>query len=217
MELPPPRGRHEAVQLPKGRPNRVTPRRQHSSSLTAVTRPHIPPALALRVLFVRLERIPRGRAVLNLRTAFAGVLTLVCWSSAPAGAAARTDIAARLLAMHNIERARTGAAPLQWDPQLSAAAAAYGPVLARLGRLQHSPRANRRGQSENLWMGTRGFFSPGQMVGSWIAEKRYFGGVSIQTSAPPAGGSTCRITLRSSGGARRGSAAPSIPAGTTII
>ncbi len=64
--------------------------------------------------------------------------------------------------------------PLQWDPQLAAAAASYGPYLARIGRLQHSPRNVRPGQRENLWMGSRGAFSPEQMVGSWIDEKRAF-------------------------------------------
>ena len=80
----------------------------------------------------------------------------------------------RLLAAHNRERARMGIAPLQWDPALAAAAASYGPALARIGRLQHSPRAGRDGQRENLWMGTRGAFSPEQMVGNWIAEKSYY-------------------------------------------
>lgn len=82
--------------------------------------------------------------------------------------------ASRLLAAHNLERLRMGVAPLRWDPSLAAAAASYGPVLARLGRLKHSPRANRPGQLENLWMGTRGAFRPEQMVGNWIAEKAYF-------------------------------------------
>lgn len=67
-----------------------------------------------------------------------------------------------------------GVAPLRWDPSLAAAAASYGPVLARAGRLQHSPRATRPGQRENLWRGTRGAFSPEQMVSSWIGEKRAF-------------------------------------------
>ena len=84
------------------------------------------------------------------------------------------DATARLLASHNIERARVHSPPLQWDPQLAAAAASYGPTLARLGRLQHSPRSSRPGQRENLWMGTRGAFSPEQMVGSWINERRMF-------------------------------------------
>jgi len=82
--------------------------------------------------------------------------------------------AARLLAAHNRERARLGVSPLQWDPALAAAAASYGPTLARLGGLRHSARADRLGQRENLWMGTRGAFSPEQMVGNWVAERAYF-------------------------------------------
>lgn len=91
-------------------------------------------------------------------------------NNAPGVAAAST----RLLAMHNQERARVGVAPLQWDPVLAAAAASYGPTLEALGGLRHSPRAGRPGQRENLWMGSRGAFSPEQMVGGWIAEKREF-------------------------------------------
>jgi hypothetical protein len=108
------------------------------------------------------------------------MLTLLCaFASASAATAAsysRTAIepAARLLAIHNLERARVKAPPLQWDPQLAAAAASYGTVLARLGRLEHSPRASRRGQRENLWMGPRGIYSPEQMVGGWIAERAMF-------------------------------------------
>lgn len=67
-----------------------------------------------------------------------------------------------------------GVAPLAWDPALAAAAASYGPVLSASGRLQHSPRASRPGQRENLWRGTRASYSPEQMVGSWIAERHYF-------------------------------------------
>ena len=79
-----------------------------------------------------------------------------------------------MLAGHNRERARFRLPPLRWDPALAASAAAYGPTLARLGALRHSPRASRPGQSENLWMGTRSAFTPAQMVGSWLSERRYF-------------------------------------------
>lgn len=92
-----------------------------------------------------------------------------------AGYWAATDTAAaRILAAHNRERARVGVAPLRWDPVLAASAASYGPTLARLGGLRHSPKAERQGQRENLWMGTRGAYSPEQMVGNWIAEKAYY-------------------------------------------
>jgi hypothetical protein len=83
-------------------------------------------------------------------------------------------ISMRLLVAHNRERTLAGVPPLQWDPVLAAAAAAYGQTLAATGRLQHSPRAARPGQRENLWMGTRGAFSPEQMIASWTAEKRLF-------------------------------------------
>jgi len=81
---------------------------------------------------------------------------------------------ARLLAAQNHERALVGLGPLQWDPALASAAASYGPSLAAIGRLQHSPRETRRGQRENLWRGTRGAFTPEQMIASWAAEKRFF-------------------------------------------
>ncbi|HEX8194095.1 MAG TPA: CAP domain-containing protein [Allosphingosinicella sp.] len=81
---------------------------------------------------------------------------------------------ARILALHNRERAAAGVPPLAWDAALASAAASYGPALAARGRLVHSPAASRPGQGENLWMGTRGSFSIEEMVGSWAAEKRLF-------------------------------------------
>lgn len=103
-------------------------------------------------------------------------LALASVSAVPAEGASyySQSMASRLLAAHNAERARVGVAPLRWDPALAASAAAYGPMLARLGRLQHSPRGMRPGQRENLWMGSRGAFSPEQMVGNWISEKAYY-------------------------------------------
>ena len=80
----------------------------------------------------------------------------------------------RLLALHNRERAATGARPLVWDPALARAAAAYGPALAKLGKLAHSAPATRPGQGENLWMGTRGAYSLEEMGGGWVGEKSLF-------------------------------------------
>jgi hypothetical protein len=94
--------------------------------------------------------------------------------AAPAAAQALDPISIRLLASQNAERARVGVPPLAWDRALAASAASYGPVLAALGRLQHSPRDTRPGQRENLWMGTRGAFSPERMVSTWISERRFF-------------------------------------------
>ena len=87
---------------------------------------------------------------------------------------AQPNLAQQILAAHNLERGRWRLAPLQWDPALAASAKSYGPTLSRLGRLEHSPRTARAGQGENLWMGTRGAFSPEQMVGGWLSERNEF-------------------------------------------
>lgn len=90
-------------------------------------------------------------------------------------AAFDSTLPARLLVAHNAVRQAVGVAPLRWDPALAMSAAAYGPPLAALGgRLQHSPRAGRPGQAENLWMGSRGAYTPEQMVGYWIDERNQF-------------------------------------------
>ena len=80
-------------------------------------------------------------------------------------------VSKQLLDAHNLERAQVGVPPLQWDPALALAAMSYGPALAASGGLQHSPRASRPGQRENLWRGTAYAFLPVQMVGSWAAER----------------------------------------------
>jgi Cysteine-rich secretory protein family len=85
-----------------------------------------------------------------------------------------TRLEARLLALHNRERAAAGAPPLVWDARLAAAAASYGPALERLGKLAHSLPATRPGQGENLWMGTRDAYGLDEMAGGWAAEKSLF-------------------------------------------
>lgn len=80
-------------------------------------------------------------------------------------------LAARILAVHNRERAMVGAAPLQWDPTLAAHAAGYGPVLASLRTLVHSPRAGRPGERENLAMAWHSTMSPEALVDLWSREK----------------------------------------------
>jgi hypothetical protein len=95
-------------------------------------------------------------------------------SAASASIEPESNIPARILALHNRERAAVGAPPLAWDPALANAAASYGPALASLGRLQHSPRETRPGQRENLAMGSTGYFALEDLVGFWIDEKRNF-------------------------------------------
>ena len=94
---------------------------------------------------------------------------------APAAAAANnvaSQFPARVLAVHNAARADAGVQPLAWDPALGQAAASYAMQLALTNSFHHSDRRARPGTGENLWMGTRGAFSYGAMVGRWASERR---------------------------------------------
>jgi hypothetical protein len=82
------------------------------------------------------------------------------------------ELAQRLLDAHNRERALVGAPPLQWDADLAAHAASYGPVLASLRHLVHSPREGRPGERENLAMAWHGTMTAQQLVNMWSSEKQ---------------------------------------------
>src|SRR4051794_37911724 len=75
---------------------------------------------------------------------------------APKLAGATGELTTRLLDAHNRERAAVGSPPLEWDPYLAASARSYGPTLASLHSLVHSPRGTRPGQRENLAMAWHG-------------------------------------------------------------
>lgn len=81
-------------------------------------------------------------------------------------------VEARLLAAHNREREQMGAPALAWDERLAGEAREWAGELVRVRALRHSGGSKGSGEGENLWMGTAGYFSPEQMVGAWIAEKR---------------------------------------------
>jgi hypothetical protein len=112
----------------------------------------------------------RGRLKAIAPTLLIMALSAPALSQAPA----LDPISMGLLIAQNRERALAGVPPLQWDPALAAAALSYGPPLAAVGTLQHSPKESRPGQRENLWMGTAGAYSPEQMVATWSAERRFF-------------------------------------------
>lgn len=89
-----------------------------------------------------------------------------------------TDTAAnfdqRLLTAHNRERALLGLEPLNWNPALVQSAQRWADHLAATGRFEHSHDDPYEPEGENLWAGTRGYYSPEQMVDAWAREKRYF-------------------------------------------
>lgn len=77
----------------------------------------------------------------------------------------------RLLAAHNRERAAMGVPPLVWDGKLEANARAWATELARTGRFEH---ARQDDQGENITKGTRGGYTPEEMVRTWIAERAQY-------------------------------------------
>lgn len=88
------------------------------------------------------------------------------------GTIERPNFNARLLAAHNVERARLGVPSLDWDPALAADARAWAGELAATGRFEHSPdEPGKPIEGENLWAGTPRAYSPEAMVGLWVAER----------------------------------------------
>ncbi len=91
----------------------------------------------------------------------------------PTSSAPSDQTESRLLAAHNSERARAGAAPLIWSEELEDEAREWAQELMATGRFAHDPSMH--GHGENLWSGwgSRNF-TPEEMVGEWIAEKANF-------------------------------------------
>ena len=86
-----------------------------------------------------------------------------------------TNFDSRLLAAHNRERTAAGVQPLAWSDALAADAAEWAATLADMNDLEHAEDEDEANpQGENLWLGTRASYSPEEMVGMWIAEKRHF-------------------------------------------
>lgn len=86
----------------------------------------------------------------------------------------RSNFDARVLAAQNRERAVLGVEPLRWDPALAAAAREWADHLADTGGFHHAPENHADPQGENLWAGTRGYYSAEAMVDGWVREKRFF-------------------------------------------
>lgn len=80
----------------------------------------------------------------------------------------------RILAAHNAARSAIGLAPLTWNARMAEDARQWAVHLAQTGEFSHAGSAGRSGNGENLWAGTKGRYSPDDMVGAWTAEKRFF-------------------------------------------
>lgn len=80
----------------------------------------------------------------------------------------------RILAAHNRERLELGLPSLSWNDTLAQSAQRWADYLASTGRFEHAPENHDAPEGENLWAGTKGYFSPEEMVDAWIREKQFF-------------------------------------------
>lgn len=91
-----------------------------------------------------------------------------------AGSRAEGQTRQSLLAAHNEERGLLGIAPLRWNKVLEREAQEWAQYLAWRDTLQHSSYEQRNGTGENLWVGTRGFYSPREMFEAFTRKKHEF-------------------------------------------
>src|SRR6185312_13146413 len=80
----------------------------------------------------------------------------------------------RVLIAHNRERQDLGLVPLRWNPALARTAQIWADHLAATGRFEHAPENRNAPEGENLWAGTKGYYTPEAMVQAWIREKKFF-------------------------------------------
>ena len=111
---------------------------------------------------MRLERRILAAALLLAAPLMAGATGLT------------TNWQERVLAGHNRERAALGLPPLRWDERLAGSAQVWADHLARTGAFEHAPEKASDPEGENLWAGTKNYYSAEAMVGGWLAEKRNF-------------------------------------------
>lgn len=78
------------------------------------------------------------------------------------------------LSEHNAARADMGLAPLAWNDRLAQDAQSWALHLVRHNLFDHASPQERKGQGENLWRGTKGYWSPRQTVGFFVAERQNF-------------------------------------------
>lgn len=85
------------------------------------------------------------------------------------------DLDRRVLAAHNREREALGIPALTWNDRLAESAQRWADHLGDTGQFMHAEDVpGEEPQGENLWAGTKGYYSPESMVGLWVAEKKDF-------------------------------------------
>ena len=83
-------------------------------------------------------------------------------------------VAKRLLDAQNAERVRLGLKPFTWSAKLADHARKWAQTLATSDMFEHSPVGADGGEGENLWFGSKGDYSPEEMIGFFVDEGKLF-------------------------------------------
>jgi hypothetical protein len=113
------------------------------------------------------------RALRNLLIALAGMISIVP-ASAQVTSVLDPGVDSRLLAAQNAERQRLGIKPLVWNSKLADHARKWAKTLAVADMFEHSVSAADGGEGENLWFGSKGDYSPEEMIGFFVDERTMF-------------------------------------------
>ena len=108
------------------------------------------------------------------RARLAGCLMVLVAPMLMGAIGVKDDFAYRLMMTHNLERARVGAPPLRWNPDLAVAAESWADYLAATGKFEHAPENPLDPEGENIWAGSKGRFALESMTAAWIREKKFF-------------------------------------------
>jgi hypothetical protein len=92
----------------------------------------------------------------------------------PQAPRALSDAEREWLDAHNLARDDVGVPPVVWSDRLADDAQSWARHLARTDLYEHATPDQRKGQGENLWRGPRGYWSPQEKVGFFIAERQHF-------------------------------------------
>lgn len=126
---------------------------------------------------VGLSRYMDRRSIRLLRCAVLPLAWLALGAASPLWTA--QDVNQRLLAAHNAERTRLGIPPLIWSDKLARQSMEWAQQLTLIDGLEHSDTADYADptdgeEGENLWRGTKGYYTPEQMVNLWVDERKIF-------------------------------------------
>ena len=107
--------------------------------------------------------------------AFVFSLVSLGWLVQPgATQASPRSFAGQLLDAHNTERTSRGLDTLEWSGKLAREAQVWADELARSDHFRHAPPQARGSTGENLWAGSKGYYGAHEMIGTFLAEKKYF-------------------------------------------